>query len=65
MKLTIFDNTRVVYSSVKVEGKYPRGEWWNDVVKAGIERIEVVLEGGEEIFYEIYKEEKRRVNRSK
>ena len=56
------DIARGVWGSVRVGGKNLKNVWWNDMVKAAVERKEVLRamdEVAKDRCMEIYKEEKR------
>ena len=49
----------------EIRGKNPKSVWWNDEVKAGVRRKEVLAVNDEETkrCMEAYREEKRKVKR--
>ena len=65
------ESEREVCGSVRVEGKNPESVWWNDEVKAEVERKEAVRkdemgardETAIERCMEAYKREKRKIKR--
>ena len=67
VKQVLVDSARKVCASVQVGKKHPVDVWWNDIVKAAVERKEVLGamdEVTKERCMEIYKEKQRMVKRS-
>ena len=61
------ESAREVCGSVRVGGKNPKSECWNEEIKAAVRRKEVLVAASDEETkergMEAYKEEKRKVKR--
>ena len=67
VKRAMVESAREVCGSARVGRGNLKNVWWNDQVKAAVDRKEVLGtrdEDAKEMFWEVYKEEKRKVKRS-